>query len=235
MATKQPQTGGGGLGSGVGRLSKLTHVAVLIETYTSAGRSVIRGIANYAEQKGNWQLLLDPRDHEQRSSLPDGWEGDGIIARLTNRLQFEEVKARKLPVVNVDDILTDLPGVSSIITDEDALAEQALEHLLDRGFQHFAYFAPPSSQYSRARGDAFRRLVEQRGYTCQEYKPGYRAGRKIGWMEQQRRVSRWLASLPRPVAVLTVDAERAPASCRHLLHDVAEGPRRHCDPSRRRE
>ena len=190
-------------------LSKMTHVAVLIETFTSSGRSVIRGIANYAEQKGNWRLLLDPRDHEQRSALPDGWEGHGVIARLNSRLQFEQIKARRIPVINVDDILPNLPGVSSIVTDEAALAEQALDHLLDRGFQHFAYFAPPSNQYSKARGEAFSDLVRSRGYSCQEYKPGYRAGRKLSWMEQQRRVSRWLSSLPRPVAVLTVDAERA--------------------------
>lgn len=190
-------------------LSKLTQVAVMIETFTSSGRSVIRGIANYADQKGNWRLLLDPRDHEQRSALPAGWEGEGIIARITNRLVFEEIAARQTPVVDVDDILPDLPGVSSIITDEDALAEQALAHLLDRGFGHFAYFAPPSNQYSKARGEAFGRLVEKEGYSYQEYKPGYRAERKIGWMEQQRRVSRWLAALPRPVAILTVDAERA--------------------------
>jgi LacI family transcriptional regulator len=48
--------------------------------------------------------------------------------------------------------------------------------------------------------------VTQIGCHCHEYLPGYRAGRKIGWEEQQRRVNRWLAALPRPIAILAVDA-----------------------------
>ena len=188
---------------------KMRQVAVLIETDTSSGCSVIRGIANYAEQHGGWHLLLDPRDHEHRSALPDGWEGQGVIARISSRIQVEQLKSRGVPVVNVGDMFEDLSNVPTINTDEAALAEQALEHLLDRGFRHFGYFAPPSTQYSKMRGEAFVRIVEEHGYQCKEYKPGYRAGRKIGWVEQQKRVSRWLASLPLPVAILAVDAERA--------------------------
>ncbi|MCA9239806.1 MAG: substrate-binding domain-containing protein, partial [Planctomycetales bacterium] len=89
-----------------------------------------------------------------------------------------------------------------------ALSAQAVAHLLDRGFRHFAYFAPPSTHYSKNRGEAFLHEVQAQGFSCAEYRPGYRAGRKISWQEQQRRVSRWLASLPRPVAILAIDAER---------------------------
>lgn len=180
----------------------------MIETDTSSGCSLIRGVANHAERRGDWHLVLDPRDHEQRSALPDGWAGDGIIARLTSRLQIEQALARKIPIVNVDDLFEQLPGTASVITDEQALAEQALEHLLDRGFRRFGYFAPPSNQYSKHRGEAFIAATHERDYECHEYKPGYRVGRKLGWAEQQRRVSRWLQSLPTPIAILSVDAYR---------------------------
>src|SRR4029079_5581060 len=73
----------------------------------------------------------------------------------------------------------------------------------------FAFFAPPSNRYSKSRGEAFSNAVKDLGYECHEYQPGYRAGRKIGWEEQQRRVNRWLASLPRPIAILAVDAPHA--------------------------
>ncbi|TWT87231.1 Xylose operon regulatory protein [Pseudobythopirellula maris] len=185
------------------------QIAVLIETDTSVGCSVIRGIANYAKQVGDWHLLIDPRDHEHRSALPDGWNGDGIIAGISSRLQFKQVNARNTPLVNVDDRFEDLPGMASVVTDENALAELALSHLLDRGFRHFGYFAPPSTQYSKKRGQAFITAVQQAGHKCNEYRPGYRAGRKISWGEQQRRVTRWLRSLEQPVAVLAVDSLHA--------------------------
>jgi LacI family transcriptional regulator len=188
--------------------ARVRQVAVLVETDDSWGCSVIRGIADYSQNHGHWNLLIDPQDHEQRSALPDLWAGDGIIVRFGNRLQVDQVRSRKAPTVNVDTLFEGLPGVCDVVTDDSERAQLAFNHLRDRGFEKFAYFAPPNHRYSSKRGEEFINLVRQSGLECHEYKPGYRIGRKLGWEEQQRRVSRWLSSLPRPVAILTVDAHR---------------------------
>jgi LacI family transcriptional regulator len=187
---------------------QIRHVALLVETDDSWGCSVIRGIADYSQNHGHWNLLIDPQDNDQRSALPDLWNGDGIIARLGSRLQVDQVRSRRVPTVNVDTVFPGLSGVCDVVTDDAERARLALAHLRDRGFEKFAYFAPPSHRYSDKRGKEFIELVREQGFECHEYKPGYRVGRKIGWEEQQRRVFRWLSSLPRPVAVLTVDAHR---------------------------
>lgn len=186
----------------------IRQVAVLVETDDSWGCSVIRGIADYSQNHGHWNLLIDPRDHEQRSALPDLWTGHGIIARLGSRLQVDQIRSRRVPTVNVDTVFEGLPGVCDVVTDDAERAQLAFSHLRDRGFEKFAYFAPPSHRYSDKRGKEFVELVLASGFECQVYKPGYRVGRKLGWEEQQRRVSRWLSSLSRPVAILTVDAYR---------------------------
>jgi len=184
-------------------------VAVMVETETSWGRRIIRGIAQYSEENAVWHLLIDPRDHEQRPALPDGWRGHGVIARLSSRQQIDQIQKRQIPAVDVDDIGPSVSGIGRVITDEAARAELAVEHLLARGFRQFAYFAPPSHRYSNRRGEAFQQAVAARGYACDTYRPGYRAGRKMSWGEQQRRVNRWLLSLPRPIAILAVDAHHA--------------------------
>lgn len=188
--------------------NRVRQVAVLVETEDSWGCSVIHGIADYSQDHGHWNLLIDPRDHEQRSLLPDLWAGDGIIARIGNRTQLDQISNRPEPKINVDTVFEGLDGIYDVITDDEQRAELALAHLRDRGFEEFAYFAPPSLKYSNRRGEAFIEAVTKAGYRCREYKPGYRVGRKIGWVEQQRRVSRWLKSLPSPVAIFTVDANR---------------------------
>ena len=66
--------------SGYAFMFLTAHVAVLIETETSWGARVIRGIAHYAEKHAHWHLLIDPRDHEQRPAIPEGWRGDAIEA-----------------------------------------------------------------------------------------------------------------------------------------------------------
>ncbi len=185
----------------------IRQIAVLVETEDSWGCSVIRGIADYSQNHGHWNLLIDPRDHEQRSALPDLWNGDGIIARIGTRTQLDQIRGRALPTVNVDTVFGGLDGIFDVITDDQERANMAFAHLRDRGFEQFAYFAPPSRKYSANRGQEFITRVKQSGFECREYKPGYRVGRKIGWEEQQRRVSRWLESLPSPVAIFTVDAQ----------------------------
>lgn len=185
------------------------QVAVLVGTDSSLGRRIIRGIAYYADRHANWHLLIDPRDHEHRPTIPDGWRGHGIVAHPMNRQQLETLQRSGLPIVNIDDLAPPMPGVASVLTDEDRLAEMALGHLLDRGFRTFGYFAPPSLDYSTSRRDAFHARVQAAGAPWVEYKPGYRPGRRIGWAEQQKRVERWIRSLPRPIAVLAIDAPRA--------------------------
>jgi LacI family transcriptional regulator len=188
---------------------RVRQVAVLIETESSWGSQVIRGIARYAEKHAHWHLLIDPRDHEQRSAIPDGWRGDGVIARISSRFQMDQLREKRLPVVNIDDVYDQLDGVGTVLTDETERARLALEHLVDRGFRKFAVFSPPSHRYSKKRSEAFIKAAAGSGYECHEYLPGYRAGRKIGFEEQQRRVNRWLASLPRPIAIVAVDSDRA--------------------------
>jgi LacI family transcriptional regulator len=188
--------------------TRVRQVAVLVETEDSWGCSVIRGIADYSQDHGHWNLLIDPRDHEQRPLLPDLWEGDGIIARIGSRTQLDQIRNRREPKINVDTVFDGLDGIYDVITDDEQRADIALAHLRDRGFEEFAYFAPPSAKYSNKRGQAFIEAVTKAGYRCREYRPGYRVGRKIGWEEQQRRVSRWLKSLPPRTAVFTVDAHR---------------------------
>jgi LacI family transcriptional regulator, galactose operon repressor len=187
---------------------RIREVAVLVETEDSWGCSVIRGIADYSQNQGHWNLLIDPRDHEQRSALPDLWNGDGVIARINSRMQVDQIRERSLPTVNVGTNFMGLDGVCDVATDDRMRAQLAVAHLRDRGFERFGYFAPPSHQYSPSVGAQFAAAVEEAGYECRTYKPGYRIGRKIGWGEQQKRVSRWLASLDSPVALLAVDAHR---------------------------
>lgn len=185
------------------------EIAVLVETESSTGRSIIQGVADYASKFGPWNLLIDPRDHGQGWALPDRWTGDGIIARISTPLELEEIGRAALPTVNVDNVVEGQPGLGVVMTDESQRAALAVAHLRQRGFKHFAYFAPPSHQYSRRGEQAFMAATAAAGFECRSYRPGYRSGRRISRDEQHNRVHRWLNHLPRPVAVFAVDARRA--------------------------
>ncbi len=189
--------------------TRVREIAVLVETDSTWGRSIVQGVANYSDKHGPWHLLVAPRDYSHRWSLPDRWRGDGIIARISSPLQLDEIINSKLPTVNVDDVFTDLAGIERVQTDEAKRAQLAVDHFRERGFSQFAYYAPPSTEYSKSREHEFMAALENDGFDCHVYRPGYRVSRRVDRDEQHNRVFRWLGGLPKPVAVLAIDARRA--------------------------
>ena len=77
---------------------------------------------------------------EEHLRVPPGWRGDGIIARVGNPLMARELKALKIPVVNVSGIEIAEANFPRVSTDLQASAELAAKYFLERGFRHFAYF-----------------------------------------------------------------------------------------------
>ena len=190
-------------------IRRVKHIAVLVETDDTWGRSVVRGIANWARTEANWTLLIDPRDAHGRLRIPRGWSGDGIIARLSGKVQAEHVRRAAVPTVDVETLLDPASWLGRVATDDVRRAELALGHLLDRGFRRFAHFAPPRAGHAVLPGRRFREAVEAAGYTCAVYRPGGRARRRIDWNEEQTLVRGWLGSLPERVAIFAADAHCA--------------------------
>lgn len=184
------------------------NVGVLVETDASWGRNVLRGVASYAEKFGPWNLLVETHHSFINWAVPATWRVDGLIARISTPLHLQRLQSLKVPIVDVGDLFLGAEGIDSVVTDFDAWAEMAMEHFRSKGFVNFAYYAPPSRDYSNLRGEAFAAAVEQLGLVCHRYRPGYRIGREISPDEHRRRVTRWLRQLPQPVAVLAADALR---------------------------
>ena len=63
--------------------SDIKRVALLIETSTSYGRSLIRGIIQYANIANHWVFYSEPRGLFEKIPRLDKWELDGIIMRDT--------------------------------------------------------------------------------------------------------------------------------------------------------
>ncbi len=178
------------------------RVVVLVDTSTGWGRGLVRGIAKYSRQHG-WHLWVEPHGQGERLRPPPNWDGEGLIARVSNLAMARQLARHGVPIVNVSAI--DLPGVElpRVAVDHAATGRMAAEHLLDRGFRHFAYcgwlkFAHVRRQY-RAMNDG----VGAHGYACPSFELGARNSSSRGWKRQQADLARWLSQLPKPVAILT--------------------------------
>lgn len=179
------------------------HVAILVETSTSWGRRLITGITNYAVKHGPWHLWVEPRGRTEAITLPREWAGDGVIARVGHQKLADELAGLGVPVVNVSGIELKHNPFPKVVSDYDASAELVAEHFLERGYRQFAYVGPLKRGYVRRHADAFRRVVEQTGYTWHEFHDREPATTSVAWSDHMEQLGNWLAGLPKPLGVFS--------------------------------
>ncbi len=187
----------------------MRHVAILIETSRAYGRGLLRGIARYHRERGEWSTYFQPQGlGDPPPPWLANWRGDGILARIDHPTLARAVSRSGLPVVNLRGTVVGLtfPFIGS---DNEAIARLGAEHLLERGFRHFGFcgFARGYHPGLDQRGDCFQRLIEQAGYECQVLQDPPRK-RVRSWEQQQEWLARWIAGLPKPVGIMTANDDR---------------------------
>src|SRR6185436_9731689 len=119
-------------------MAEAPRVALLIETASSYGRGLLRGIARYARLHGPWSFFIEPGGQDEMPPPVRDWGVDGVITLFRTRRQARRILATRLPVVDLDFTLPDLVPWG-VCNDEAGVARAAAEHLLSRGLRHFAF------------------------------------------------------------------------------------------------
>ena len=181
-------------------------VLVFVETSREFGRGLLHGIAKYSRLHGHWRVYQRPMALD--SSVPD-WRDMRIHGAIARDVRVAQGLSRSnFPVVFVQhsrDIYESFPG---IITDASSIGHMAAGHFLDRGFLNFAYCGVDSFVWSRNRERSFRQRLSQEGFKVHAYvQPKTKATRL--WKNEQHVLGRWLTSLPKPVALMACNDDRA--------------------------
>jgi len=185
-----------------------------VDTSTSWGRAILKGIGNYMRKHEPWQVFVEARGLEERLHLPRGWKGDGVIARIGEAALVKELNQLRTPVVNVSGIQLPEENFPRVTTDLEASGRLAANYLLDRGFRHFAYFSLIGLGYVSKHQEAFIRALRQAKCECQVHGVRPRTGAEPDWTLDLAALGRWLKSLPKPVAILAWNA----SSSRELIY-----------------
>jgi LacI family transcriptional regulator len=107
-------------------------------------------------------------------------------------------------------------------TDDEAIALAAAEHLMARGFRDLAFCGDSHFNWSVWRREHFARIVEKSGRNCYVYESPAVGRTGSTWDLEQDRLTRWVASLPRPVGIMAcydIRAQEVLDICREM--DVA--------------
>lgn len=202
------------------------RVAVLIETSTSWGKDLVKGIVKYVRGSRHWNFHVDWYGVHEELRLPNGWRGDGIIARLTNKTLVRQILSLGIPAVNTSWSVAAHSNIPQVTTDERAMARLAAEHFLERGFKNFGYVGVSDQRnYVDHCGPTYAEKILARGFNYHEYRPQASNVKSVGPGNRFANLSRWLKKIPKPVAILAWDAVRGrliTESCRKLGLRVPE-------------
>ena len=200
-------------------------VALLIETSNAYARGLLEGIIDYVRRHAPWSIHLP---EQERGSKPpswlEGWEGDGMIARIETDEIADAVRRLRVPVVDVS-AARHVEGIPWVETDDEAIAALAVEHLTQRGFRRLGYLGVSRFNWSIWRQQHFERAARTVG--CELYNLNTSLGNASdgGWNEQRLALKKWVASLPRPIGIMTcydIQAQQLLDVCRDLAIAVPE-------------
>ncbi|MEQ9289081.1 MAG: DNA-binding transcriptional regulator [Cyclobacteriaceae bacterium] len=177
---------------------KRLKVALLMETSNEYARGIIRGIYGYIKEHGGWDVFLG--EYSRGEPNPEWmltWKGDGIIARIENKAMAELIRKCNLPTVDIS-AANLIPGIPWVETNDKAIAQLAVEHLMECGFKNFAY-AGTNFNWSKWRGEHFGGYLHAHGFDCHTLHPSNDMG--MNWVESKKNIHQWLQKLPKPIGI----------------------------------
>jgi LacI family transcriptional regulator len=183
-------------------------VMLLIDPSRAYERALLKGIAHYAHLHGPWIFVREAPFWERPSRaalLRQLRTVDGIIMREGPFLK--EILSHHIPAI-VSNYATDhIPGVTNLVSDHEAIGRLAAQHLLERGFKHFAFCGYPDLFWSQQRFKGFEACLKQAGHQVDHYQP--KLAHALPCEEERAHLLRWLRELPKPVGLMACIDERS--------------------------
>ncbi len=171
------------------------------------------GVAAYLQEGHQYSIFIEENALKDQR-LPDlrSWEGDGIIGNFDDPGIAKLVTQAQLPVVGFGGGYGWYVAGSAIpyfYTNNKAIATLTADHLLERGFKHFAYCGyakSPINGWSQERQHAFQSYLRKRAASFSLFDSMPRSNHN--WATLQRSLGDWLRKLPKPLGVMAANDNR---------------------------
>jgi len=176
---------------------------LFLESSREYGRQLIFGITRYTYYHAPWSFCRIPGGRNQGFPNLEKMGIDGIIAHVKSEAILEKILKSGLPAVIKGYRHPDLPCIE---TDNIGIGVAGAEHLIERGFRHFAFCGYRDVYWSDERKDAFESRLLEDGYSCDCLMHSKPTG---SWDHQQTFLVKWLKSLPKPTGLMACVDDRS--------------------------
>ena len=185
-------------------------IKILLLTDFSSGysRSLLENVVRYAREVGPWAFYRMPLyfrelyGDEGVVEWAKKWGADAIIAQFSD-IDLSVLNQLNIPII-VQNYKERSSGISKLTGDYFGTGVIAANFFLHKGYKSFAYYGLTDTVWGRERGEGFKKIVSNKGYEVYEFNNRKRVPSEK-WSFDVEQVSRWLLSLPKPIALFACD------------------------------
>lgn len=193
------------------------RIALLFNANKAFDRQIVEGIGEFFHaSQCDWDIYIE-EDFSARHFSHNILSSNGIIADFDDEDIARQLSQIALPVVGVGGSYSrreNYPPVPYVATDNEALVAAALDHLMAKGIEHFAFYgltADAGKRWAQERASAFLRLTTAMSCPGEVYEGRVTDGDT--WNSAQSELAAWLKSLAPQTGIIAVTDARA----RHIL------------------
>jgi LacI family transcriptional regulator len=185
-------------------------------------KNLLRGITRYSRDHGPWAFCRMPTYYRETIGIEGilewakEWGANGIIGQLHNNSEVGKFIEAGIPVI-AQDFEERFRNIPNITGDYHGAGRLGAEYFLKKGFKNFAFYGFKNIVWSRERSEGFEERINEAGYGVQYFEHKESPSMDL-WYYKPSALSRWLKSLPKPLALMTCDDNQGhhiTEACRH--------------------
>ncbi|MEM8867713.1 MAG: DNA-binding transcriptional regulator, partial [Verrucomicrobiota bacterium] len=187
----------------------MKRIAILVETALASGRQILTGVSRFLHERQDWSIYqyLGPMGTLEPEALRS-WEGDGIIARISNREVLDMIIDKNIPTIDVLGNVS--PQVFPLVKcDDTSVGAIVAKHFLENIHRNFAFIGLADERWSIERELAFRKEVHAVNQQVQTFHIEQRPVEQAVTGDEFESIKTWLSGLSTPIAIMVASDQFA--------------------------
>ncbi len=188
----------------------MIKIILLTDFGEEYGTSLLKGITKYSHKYGPWVFCRMPGYYREKNGVEGilkwakDWDANGIIGQFYSDSHVEKLMDAGIAVV-AQDFKERQKNIPNITGDYLNTGRMGAEYFLRKGFKNFAFYGFKNIVWSRERLQGFEARVNEEGYEVHQFEHNRRFKYRELWYYKPSALSKWLKSLPKPIALMACD------------------------------